>query len=122
MQAVAVDFDGVIHRYSKGWQDGSIYDGLVPGAVEGIIALSERFAVFILTSRDIEQVVPWMQNNTVLDVAADGPPWPKFWISQEQILVTNRKLPAFAYLDDRAVRFVGWDFVPHQIIAYRSGS
>ena len=28
--AVAFDFDGVIHRYSKGWQDGSIYDEPFP--------------------------------------------------------------------------------------------
>jgi hypothetical protein len=25
---IAFDFDGVIHKYRKGWQDGSVYDSL----------------------------------------------------------------------------------------------
>jgi hypothetical protein len=109
-QTVAVDFDGVIHWYRDGWADGTIYDQPVPGAVEGLRRLQERYAVFVFTSREVEQVVPWLEG-LGLDVAADGPPWPVFWNSQEQILVTNRKLPAVAYVDDRAVRFTRWERV-----------
>jgi hypothetical protein len=32
-----------------------------------------------------------------------------FWNPRGQLLVTNRKLAAVAYLDDRAVRFTDWD-------------
>src|SRR5690606_42044179 len=45
MKTVAVDFDGVIHAYSRGWQDGSIYDEPVPGAVDGLRQLMEQYAV-----------------------------------------------------------------------------
>lgn len=43
-QTVAVDFDGVIHAYSKGWYDGTIYDPPVPGALEALRNLMERYA------------------------------------------------------------------------------
>ncbi len=57
-QTIAVDFDGVIHRYSRGWQDGSIYDPPVDGAVEALERLHHRYKVVIFTTR----VNPEMRN------------------------------------------------------------
>ena len=62
--------------------------------------------MFVLTSREVEAVLPWLESRGV-DCAADGPPYPEFWNDQHQVLVTNRKLPAVAYVDDRAVPFRG---------------
>ncbi|MFM9675796.1 HAD family hydrolase [Streptomyces brasiliscabiei] len=137
---IAVDFDGVIHSYRRGWQDGSIYDQPMPGALDGLRELLDHDAVFIFTARDPEQVAPWLERYG-FDVTTDdrcgrclgegggqeldadsrpaGPAWEcdackgsgllTFWNQRGQLLVTNRKLPATAYLDDRAVRFVDWD-------------
>lgn len=105
---IAVDFDGVIHRYSKGWQDGSIYDPPMPGAVEGLRALLARYAVFVFTTRRAAQVADWL-GDLGFPVRVDGEPdCPEFWNARDVLLVANRKLAAVAYLDDRAVRFAGW--------------
>lgn len=42
-RTIAVDFDGVIHKYSKGWQNGSIYDEPVEGAKEALLELLEDY-------------------------------------------------------------------------------
>lgn len=103
---IACDFDGVIHRYSRGWHDGTIYDPPVPGALDGLRALMERDAVFIHTTRDVSQVASWLLDRGLpVRVGHDGP----FWNERGRLLVTNRKLAATAYLDDRAVRFTTWD-------------
>jgi len=39
---IAVDFDGVIHKYSKGWHNGQIYDGPVPGCYDAMCLLRDR--------------------------------------------------------------------------------
>lgn len=103
---IAVDFDGVVHKYGKGWQDGSIYDGPMPGALQGLRQLMEREPVFIFTARRVEDVASWLLDRGLsVRVGFDGP----FWNTPGRLLVTNRKLPARAYLDDRAVLFVDWE-------------
>lgn len=111
MKTIAVDFDGCVHAYSKGWQDGTIYDPPLPGALEALTTLLETYAVFIHTSRDPGAVAGWLAErgfDTVLDV--DGPTHPKreFWNERGVLLVTDRKLPAVAYIDDRGIRFTDW--------------
>jgi hypothetical protein len=115
VQTVAVDFDGVIHAYSKGWQDGSIYDGPVPGAFDALRELMKRYAVFVFTTRDAASVADWISDHTGIRTTNMDPP--EFWNEQGEILVTNRKYPAVAYIDDRAVRFVNWP----QTLAFLDG-
>lgn len=114
MKTVAVDFDGVIHAYSRGWQDGTIYDEPLPGALEGLTRLMRDYAVFVHTTRNAKQVARWIDERSgrgIECVTHISPlPWKRqFWNRQGLLLVTNRKLPAIAYIDDRAIRFESWD-------------
>lgn len=103
---IAVDFDGVIHAYSLGWCDGSIYDPPMPGALDGLHAVMDQDAVFVHTAREPEPVAEWLTaHGFTCQTDHDGP----FWNHRGVLLVTNRKLAATAYLDDRAVRFTNWD-------------
>jgi hypothetical protein len=114
MPTICVDFDGVIHAYTKGWYDGTIYDEPIPGALDGLRTLMQHAAAVIHTTRDAEPVAGWLRArnipaHTEREMAADGEAVGTFWNRRDIALVTNRKLPAVAYLDDRAVRFTTWD-------------
>jgi hypothetical protein len=111
VSTIAVDFDGVIHRYSKGWHDGTIYDPPVPGAIESLGLLMERFSVYIHTCRDPIQVARYLEDLSIptLVPREHGGTSIKFWNKRGIILVTRTKLPAIAYIDDRAIRFESWE-------------
>jgi hypothetical protein len=108
---VAVDFDGVIHAYSKGWHDGTIYDQPMPGALAALVKLLGQYSVMIFTTRRPAQVCRWFETVDLgVPVVADSDDeLSEFWDDRSRILVTNRKLPAVAYIDDRAIRFENWD-------------
>jgi len=106
MAAIAVDFDGVIHRYSRGWSDGTVYDEPVEGAFDALRELMRAYAVFILTTREAEPVAAWLREEGGFAVTTRAPR--QFWSRKGVLLVTDRKLPALAYIDDRAVRFTNW--------------
>jgi hypothetical protein len=110
MSTIAVDFDGVIHAYRQGWQDGDIYDEPVPGAFTALRALMRVHAVFIHTTRLPRQVARWIDEHGNIPTTVDSAcGTPTFWNDQDLLLVTQRKLPALAYIDDRAIKFINWD-------------
>ena len=87
-KTICVDFDGVLNEYD-GYEEGDLGEPLT-GSKEFIKELRRKYKVVILTSRSKEQVIHWLSNN--------GFPSMK---------VTNRKVPAVAYIDDRAIQFNG---------------
>lgn len=107
--AVAFDFDGVIHKYSKGWQDGSIYDEVNADVLDIINTLMmNNIPCIIMSTRDPQQIKDW---------------WDKQWFSeaiQVKVLdfdtvfyndctclgITNRKIAAQLYIDDRAYWYI----------------
>lgn len=91
---IAVDFDGVIHGYTKGWQGGAIYDDPVPGASEALRQLSKTHELVVFTARhDLDAVRRWLVAHNLQQYFHD---------------ITNRKPQAAVYLDDRALRFTSW--------------
>lgn len=109
-QTLALDFDGVIHSYEKGWQDGSIYGEPVKDSIGTIWFLMELFNVFIFTSRDPVQVAEWLGRfgfSCRVDMPA-AKAERQFWNDPDWLLITDQKLPALAYIDDRGIRFEDW--------------
>jgi hypothetical protein len=91
---LAVDFDGVVHAYSQGWQGGAIYDQPVTGTTESLRQLSKRYDLVLFTARhDLPAVEQWLSVHRIRHLFT---------------AITNRKPRAVAYLDDRAVRFTNW--------------
>jgi 5'(3')-deoxyribonucleotidase len=115
MQTVALDFDGPIHRYREGWKDGSIYDFPVMGVEDALKKLLEKHPVFILSSRDSHQIAEWMKEkfpSIPVEVIDDKT---KFWTASGVIGITNRKLAATVYVDDRALKFFNWSQVLREV-------
>jgi len=106
---IAVDFDGVIHKYSRGWQNGLIYDEPVEGSFE-VCRMFEQMGleVYILTAR---------RNLADLDA------WMKEWMERKDVhfeyTAGNFKLGAVLYIDDRGFRFENnnWTDAIDQVIA-----
>lgn len=115
---LALDFDGVIHRYSKGWHTRDIYDPPNPGTFEALLHLHKRHNLFVFSARDPNPIVAWCNEQAAL--ALPDVVYPRFRLCTEQeeaerwfsdptsIGVTNFKLGALAYIDDRAIRFTNW--------------
>jgi hypothetical protein len=109
-KTIAVDFDGVIHRYSLGWQDGTTYDTPMQDAAVSLERLmSAGYRVVVFSTRDPIQIQDWFEAHMPLfntRILADHE---RFFNDQGVIGITRHKPVAFAYIDDRAIHFQTWD-------------
>lgn len=87
---VCLDFDGVLNKY-QGYEKDNLGE-LRPGAKEFLERLSRDYNVIIFSVRPFPKIVEWLKLHDM-----DKHVWD----------VTSFKPAAVAYIDDRAIRFVG---------------
>lgn len=102
-KTIAVDFDGVIHKYSKGWHDGTIYDEPIKGVKETLDRLQRAgYHILIFTTRasnrninGVDQQGQFKQVENYLKT---------FEIPFDEIFIGEKPIYT-AIIDDRAIRF-----------------
>ena len=101
---VCVDFDGVLNDY-EGWRGPNYMYKPLPGTKEFLKKLSEKYTVGIFSTRDPFRLRQWLELYHI--------PYDK--------LVKGRKVPALAYIDDRALRFDGnYDKVLYELERFKT--
>ena len=106
LKNIAIDFDGVIHKNSKGYYDGTIYDEPIDGARESLKKLSKKYDVVIFTAKakpdrglingktGVQLVWEWLEENDMARFVTK---------------VTAEKPRAVQYIDDKGIQFTSWE-------------
>ena len=103
---IAVDFDGVIHKSSKGFYDGTIYDEPVEGTKKGLEYLSKSYKLVVYTCK-ANPDRPLIDEKTGTELIWE---WmEKYDLSKYISDVVYGKPNAKYYIDDKAICFIDWN-------------
>jgi hypothetical protein len=94
---ICIDFDGVLHSYSSGWQGATVIPDPPTDGAQAFVAcmLGAGWEVVVCSTRAEEH---------------DGRAAIRGWLARHgfpDLDVSHGKPPALVYLDDRAMRFDG---------------
>lgn len=111
---LAIDFDGVVHTFDKGWHDGTCYGDPIQGSLESIKKLSEKYNIIIFSAKvrpdrplvdgktGKELVDEWLVKHGIRDLVSE---------------ITHEKPRAKYYIDDKALEFKdNWDEILNRIL------
>lgn len=102
-KVLLVDFDGVIHKSSSGFLNGDIYDDPTDNClftINNLIKAGYKIVIFTARERqDYKKIKEWLKLHRF-----------------PELEITNKKITALAYIDDRAIRFTSWPDIVHYFI------
>jgi hypothetical protein len=103
---LAVDFDGVVHNFDKGFHDGTCYGEPLAGSLEAIQALSKKYRIIIFTAK-AKPNRPLVNGKTGVELVEE-------WLAKHGILdcvfeITAEKPRAILYIDDNGYRHTNWE-------------
>ena len=103
---IGIDFDGVIHKCSKGYHDGTVYDDPIDGSLESLKTIKEMgFNIIIYSCKSrsdrpsvngkngTEMIWDWLEKHNVKHLVSD---------------VVSEKPRAICFIDDKGYRFENW--------------
>lgn len=105
---IVLDFDGVIHKGSKGFYDGTVYDDPVEGTGEALRILSTKYRL-VISSCKADPKRPLVDGKTGIQLIWD-------WLTKHDFAqyiedVTHEKVRAKYYIDDKGITFTSWEEV-----------
>jgi len=117
---LVLDFDGVVHSYTSGWQGAAIIpDPPVPGAIQFILSALHVFDVCIFSSRSEiysgrEAMRHWLYGHSgaFWYPSPEGP-------GLEEVRFPEHKPAAFLSIDDRALLFDGTWPDPAKLLGFK---
>lgn len=99
---IGIDFDGVVHKNSKGFFDGTVYDEPVEGIIDLLDKLSEKYKLVLFSAK--------ARKDRMLINGKTGVELIEEWLIDKKLRhyfvdITAEKPRAVCYIDDKAIRF-----------------
>ena len=104
---IAIDFDGVIHKCSRGYFDGTVYDDPIDGSLDSLRKIKNmgyNIVIFSCKSRSdrpkvngiggTQMIWEWLAKYSVDHLVSD---------------VVSEKPRAAIFIDDKGYRFQNWE-------------
>jgi histidinol phosphatase-like enzyme len=104
---IAIDFDGVIHKCSRGYFDGTVYDDPIDGSLDSLRKIKNmgyNIVIFSCKSRSdrpkvngidgTQMIWEWLAKHGVDHLVSD---------------VVSEKPRAAIFIDDKGYRFQNWE-------------
>tara|TARA_R100000808_G_C2107573_1_gene122685 strand:- start:447 stop:839 length:393 start_codon:yes stop_codon:yes gene_type:complete len=102
LKNLAIDFDGVVHTFDKGFHDGTCYGAPISGALEAIKKLSQTYTIIIFSAK-VRPDRPLVNGKTGYHLVDE-------WLRAHNVRqyvddITHEKPRAQYYIDDKAIEF-----------------
>jgi hypothetical protein len=115
---LCLDFDGVIHSYTTGWEGADVaLDPPVSGAMQAIESYLAYFRVAVFSSRSNQQGGINCMRRYIERAATPPDQVTPAWVNQ--IEYPTEKPPAMVTIDDRALTFTGIWPEPWALLSFK---